>query len=81
MLEHVLDQTAALPRRYKCQRDEGEDSNAVLSLLHCLVDTKGGSRCDECPAETDTFLPVFTCLWREMGAIYLAGGGGGGQAI
>lgn len=34
MLKHVLAQTAALPRRNKCQHDEGEDSNAVLSLLH-----------------------------------------------
>lgn len=41
MLKHVLDQTAALPRRNKCQHDEGEDYNAVLSLLHCLVDTSG----------------------------------------
>lgn len=41
MLKHVLDQTAPLPRRNKCQHDEGEDSNAVLSLPHWLVDTKG----------------------------------------
>jgi len=34
MLKHVLDQMAPLLRRNKCQHDEGEDSNAVLSLLH-----------------------------------------------
>lgn len=41
MLKHVLDQTAPLLRRNKCQHDEGEDSNAVLSLLHCLVELQG----------------------------------------
>lgn len=72
MLKHVLDQTAALPRRNKCQHDEGEDSNAVLSLLHCLVDTKGEAGVMNVQQrQTHFYLSPPVC----------GGGGGGGQSI
>lgn len=53
----------ALPSHNKCQHDEGEDSNAVLSLLCCLADTKKGSRCDDCGAEMDT--RFYLCVRRR----------------
>lgn len=65
MLKHVLDQTAALPRRYKCQHDEGEDCNAVLFLL-CweagVMNVWPDSR---------AFLPVSTRV-RMRAGMYLA---------
>lgn len=70
MSKHVLDQTAALPRCNKCQHDEGEDSNAVLSLLHCLVDTKGEAGVMSVQQkQTHFYLSPPVC------------GGGGGQSI
>lgn len=63
----MLDQTVALPSRNKCQHDEGEGSNAVLSLLRCLVDSKKGGMCDECGAETDTHFYLSAPVCEEEG--------------
>lgn len=83
MLKHVLNQTAPLPRRSKCQHDEGEDSNAVLSQPHCLVDTKGEAGVMNVQQRQTH---ISTCLHlcvRERVAIYLAGrvGVGSGNPI
>lgn len=83
MLKHVLDQTAALPRRNKCQHDEGEDSNAVLSLLHCLVDTREEAGVMNVQQRQTH---ISTCLHLSVerregggGTIYLAAGVGVGS--
>lgn len=59
----------ALPSHNKCQHDEGEDSNAVLSLLRCLVDTKKGGRCDGCRAEADTHFYLSAPVCEEGGRV------------
>lgn len=72
MLKHVLAQTAALPRHNKCQHDEGEDSNAVLSLLHWEAGVMNVQ-------QRQTHISTCLHLSREGegGEIYLAVGGGG----
>lgn len=70
----MLDQTAAQPRRNKCQHDEGEDSNVVLSLLHCLVDTKGEAGVMNVQHRQTHFYPP-----REGGNLFSQGWGGLGS--
>lgn len=71
-----------LPRRNKCQHDEGEDSNAVLSMLHCLVDTRGEAGVMNVQQrQTHISTCLHLCLEKKGGGggwgIYLAVGAGG----
>lgn len=75
MLKHALQ-----PSRNKCQHDEGEDSNAALSLPHCLADTSeeaGVMDVQHSLTHTHFYMSLPVCGGGERGNLFSQGEGAG----